>query len=367
MGWPRRKFYEWPKDAGVLRPNEIIQMYESGFAGAFDNPAAMEQLKSSYNCDGEGIAHANGFAGASAGKLVIPFVFEMEMFPGLYPGCAQEIGDCVSHSEMKALRASLVGDIVTGTPDEKTGKVEGVPEVSNAGIKDGVFSTEAIYWYRGYNGDGWDCPTAAKVATSKSGLVIKKDYPEMGVDLTTYSGNKAHKYGSNRPPASVQAITSQHPAYDITMVEEVEALADFLAQGYGCSTCGSEGFENKRDANGFSRRTTSWAHAMPYPAVDLRDVIKQLYGEPLVLVNNNWGAWNSGPRDIYQSASYVPPGKKDLWIQLGIVNPQTGNIMIPIGSFWAKWSSIKNREVMVHSGVNGFPARALPNLGTFVW
>jgi hypothetical protein len=52
-----------------------------------------------------------------------------------------------------------------------------------------------------------------------------------------------------------------------------------------------------------------------------------LYKEPLALVQNSWGNWNDGSRRIF--------GTK---------------LDIPIGSFWARWSDIKNREMIAVSG-----------------
>jgi hypothetical protein len=79
---------------------------------------------------------------------------------------------------------------------------------------------------------------------------------------------------------------------------------------------------------------------MAYLAVDDRDIIKQLYKEPLVLVQNSWGEWNDGPRRTYGT-----------------------NYNIPIGSFWARWSDIKNRSMIAFSGVNGWPPKKLKSYG----
>jgi hypothetical protein len=91
-------------------------------------------------------------------------------------------------------------------------------------------------------------------------------------------------------------------------------------------------------------------------ACDNRPWVKQAYGDDfLFLIPNSWGtSWISGPRDIYDSAKYVPPAKKAEWIAKDIVNPATGNIMIPEGSFWATWKSIMNRSFFAMSGIRGW-------------
>lgn len=361
MPWlPRKIFHDWPQDAKELSTPEVAKLYASGFAGCKPSPEAWERFRAAMMWpNGEKVAHEFGFADSGAGKLVIPFIFVLEMFPGCWPGRqGQARGDCVSWGTRNAGLLTMACDIVSGQPDQVSGKPEEKPEVSPEGIADGVLSTEAIYWYRRHGGDGWQCPDAATVACKEAGLVVRKNYAELGFDLTTYSGKTAGKWGSNVPPTNVQDITNDHLIHQATENGSFEAIRDFLFNGYGISTCGSEGLSNTRDENGVAKRSGSWAHAMAYIGADDRDVVKQKYGGPLVLDLNSWAKWNSGPRDILDSASLVPPEKKDLWIQLGIVNTQTGNIMIPEGSCWVKYSEMKNREAIAFSGAVGWPARA---------
>jgi len=39
------------------------------------------------------------------------------------------------------------------------------------------------------------------------------------------------------------------------------------------------------------------------------------------------------------------------------------DIDIPIGSFWARWSDLKSREMIAVSGVPGWPPKKLKNFG----
>lgn len=271
------------------------------------------------------------------------------------------ISNCVSHSTKNAVLTTLCCDVASGKPDEKTGQPEERPEVPEQGIREGILSSEAFYWWRGYNGDGWFCHAAAKVATQISGAFLRQNYPELGVDLTIYSGRNAGLYGARKPPDNIKEIGGRHLAHQSTQLNSFETIRDFLWNGYGISSCGGEGYQSTRDANGVSKRSGSWAHALAYLAVDDRDVVKQAYGEPLVLILNSWGStWNRGPRDILQSAGMVPPAKKDQWVRCGLVNPATGSLMIPEGSFWTPWNHCKNREALAFSGVQGWPAKNLP-------
>lgn len=354
-------FQEWPEQAQNLPVGQVIRLYENGFMGAVADPEAKEAVRSRLeHPDGELAAQRFGLADTGAGKLVVPFVHVLEMFPGCWPGKqGQARGDCVSWSTRNALLLTFVCDIVSGKPDEKTGLPEEKPDVPSAGVADGVLSTEAIYWFRGYDGDGWHCPTASEVACKKGGVVLRQKYDD--VDLTSYSGRNAGLYGRRAPSGKLAEICSAHLAHQMTELSSFESIRDFLFNGYGVSTCGGEGLANKRDENGVTRRQGSWAHAMAYVGADDRDVIKQKYGGPLVLDLNSWGSdWIGGPRDVFDSASMVPPAKKQLWIERGIVNPSTGNVMIPEGSGWVRYSEMRNRDAQAFGGVNGWPARVLP-------
>jgi hypothetical protein len=134
-----------------------------------------------------------------------------------------------------------------------------------------------------------------------------------------------------------------------------------IHNGYGVFDCGSEGWSSTLDEFGVSKRTTSWSHAMKVAAVDDRTVIKQKYGEPLVLSNNNWGNCYRGGRDIFGTESLVASLSQALrkyWEQIGIVNPSTGRLMIPLGACWIRWSEFRRRYMVALSGAEGWKPNA---------
>lgn len=364
----KKKYQDWPEDATDLHVDDVRRLYESGFAGAKYDPDALPRFRAAMpEPDGEMVAHKYNMAGTGAGKLVIPFVHVLEMFPGCWPGKqGQGRGDCVSWGTRNSGLTTMTCDIVSGQADEVTGEYEGPPDVPPEGIADGVLSTEAIYWYRGYDGDGWSCPDAAVVACKKGALMIRQNYPDLGFDLTRYNSGTAGKYGRKSPPPAVEAVTSQHIIHKATDCNTFESARDFLYNGYGVSTCGDEGLADTRDANGVSHRSGNWSHAMAYIGADDRPWAHQTYGGPLVLDLNSWAAWNKGPRDIFDSAQYVPPDKTELWKKVGIVNPSTGNIMIPEGSTWVRFSEMKSREMIAFCGAKGWKSRA-PVLNYSPW
>ena len=357
-------FQTWPEDGYELPIDKVVELYNNKFRGCEYDPEAREQLRqeimeSGGIVNGADATQQYGYSGAHAGKLVVPYVYVAEQLPGCWPGAAQARGDCVSHNEKNACLLTYGCEVYAAKPDEVTGKLEVMPEIAPVAIKQGAFSTEVFYWYRGHGGDGWSCAASARVSMRNAGLVVRQPYPDLDFDLTKYSGSLAGKWGRSAPPSEVGRELALHLIRTVTEVDNPNTCRDLLGEGYGIGTCGGEGWSDTRDQYGFSKRSGSWSHAMAFLAFDDRPDTVSIYGSPWVLIQNSWGKFNGGPRDIRDSAQYVPPEKKQDWIAKGLVNPQTGNLMIPEGSFWAKWSDVKNRDMYAHSGTNGWPARNL--------
>jgi len=324
---------------------DVVKSYENGFIGAVCDPVATEKLQADIAAagglpKGAMACSAYGLEDSGKGKLSLPFLEILKLYPDSLPGGAQGRGDCVSWSTRNAGLTTMCCDITSGTPDEASGKLEGAPDVSDTARLAGVLSTEAIYNWRRHGGDGWSCAEAARVVLKDSGLWLRKKYEDIDVDFTTYSSRNAGIYGSQTPPDSWRKIGADHLIRTATVLDTYEQLRDMLANGYGVSSCGGEGFSSVRDLNGVSNRSGSWAHALAYIAVDDRPEIINLYGVPLILVQNSWGNWNDGGRRIFGTS-----------------------VDIPVGSFWARWSDLKNRDMIALSGVNGWPPKKLKSYG----
>jgi hypothetical protein len=325
---------------------DVVAAYETGFTGAYSNPDAAAALRDQIKAaggipDGAMACAEYKLEETGKGKLSLPFLEILKLYPDCLPGGAQGRGDCVSWSTRNSCLGTMCCEITSGVPDPNSNRLEGAPEVSDAGRLSGVLATEAFYNWRRHGGDGWSCAEAAQVALNDSGLWLRKKYDEINVDFTTYSSKNAGLYGSRTPPDSWLEIGKDHRVQTVTEVEEYDAMRDLLANGYCISSCGGESFSSDKDMNGYSKRTAAgWAHAMAYLAVDDRDEIKKLYGEPLVMLQQSWGNWNDGGRRIFGTF-----------------------IDIPIGAFWVKWSDIKNRYMIAMSGVNGWPPKKLKNYG----
>lgn len=325
---------------------DVVNAYKSGFVGAYSNPEAAEALRNQIKNaggipDGSMACSAFNLEETGKDKLSLPVLEILKLYPDCLPGGAQGRGDCVSWCTRNACLGTMCCEITSNVPDLVSGRLEGAPEVSEAARLNGVLSTEAFYNWRRHGGDGWSCAEAAQVALNESGLWLRKKYDELGVDFTVYSARNAGLYGNRTPPKTWLEIGKNNLVQTITEIDSYEALRDLLANGYCVSSCGSEGFSNQRDENGVSEREGRWAHAMAYLGVDDRPEIIKLYKEPLILVQNSWGDWNDGPRTVF--------GTK---------------FQIPVGSFWARWSALKNRYMVAMSGVNGWPPKKLTDLGS---
>lgn len=339
------KFNAWPENFSALSPAELLHAYsDKRLQGCIKDPAGEELIRAEFQAEtGYGslgdLATSKGWADSAAGQLVFHNHLIEQMFPGWLPGDRQNVGSCVSHSTCKAASYTLLCELLAGKPDPVSGVVEGRPEVPEEGILSGIFAPFAIYRFRGYRGHGWSCPASVQVVKRDCGLVVMKKYPELGLDYTNTTTSLENL--SNNPTEAERKLYKEHLIRSSAEVNSFEEIRDALANGYGITSCGSEGFSSTCDENGVARRSGSWAHAMAYIGADDRQETKAKYGEPLVLVQNSWGNWNSGGRRIMGTT-----------------------LDKPIGSFWTPYSSVKNRYACALANAEGWPPGKLPDYGT---
>ena len=345
---PLLPFRRWPQDATDLSITRVRAMYRDGYAGCETRPEKIAAADGEFvdwiesqgdwsRSDGESAAYANGLVGTGEGKLTVLSHYIEQIYPGSLPGPPQQRGDCVSHSNSVAALATIVGESISGQPDEISGEVESAPEVSPDGVRAGVISSCYTYWFRGYNGDGWQCSLAAKTCANY-GVMLCKKYSD-DLDLSNYSSSLAGKYGKRSPPSDVIDIGRQHLIRTATRVSGYEQIRDFISNSYGISTCGGESWSSVRDECGVSKRTRKgWSHAVGLIGVDDRDAVKRRYNTVgLCLLINSWGRWNSGSRSVMNS-----------------------DLEIPAGSWWTRYEDMENRSCYALSSVRGWPPKKLP-------
>lgn len=326
-----------------MTDQDILQEYEHGLQGYVPDAKVdgdflrwLHETRQ-YASAGDAI-HDYGLDEQGKGKLVMPFMAALEMYPGCLPGGRQMRGSCVAWSTRNALMVSFCSYLKYGS--NKEGYT--APTLEPDAIQNGAFSTEGIYWFRRHGGDGWQCSAAAKVATEECGLLARKNYKELSLDLTRYDPETEGYWGSNLPPEKVRKECGLHLSGSATVCKTWAEVRDIIASGYACSTCGMEAWQMERDENGVAKRSSrSWAHAMAIVAVDDRAETVSKYGCGLVLVQNSWGNVNTGGDKVRGTSVTIPPG-----------------------SFWARWNDFKDRYIVALGPCKGWPAMRLPNWGT---
>lgn len=319
---------------------QVIDEYEGGFKGCSYSEAAARSLQATVEAngqtfDGHEACLSNGLTPQA--MLALPFMAAEKLFPGCFPGGAQGRGSCVAWSTRNAAWGSYCADLLYGENEDRGS----APELSPVAIDNGCVSTEAIYWYRGKDSDGWFCDAAVEVALNKAGLVLRKNYPELGFDLTEYSARTEGKWGSIPPPPDVRDATDNNLVKNATKVNTWEDVCAMLVNGYCLTTCGSEAFSKRRNAYGICDRTSgTWYHAMAVTGLDSRQETIEREGCGLLLVQNSWGDYVSGADVIWGT-----------------------NIRIPTGSFWARWDDFKRRQMIALGPSHGWPAKQLPDWG----
>ena len=331
----------WPEDAVDLPTAKVIELYENSHAGAFRDPEARQELLQSFAYpDGMAAASLFGFAGSGADKLWLPYLPAYKHWPKMWPCPGQTTGDCVSHAGKNAALVLIGVEVELGEPDPTTGNVEGWPVVTEEAEAQGVVACENIYGARGHGGQGANCSTLQRYVTSKGGIMLRQNYPELGVDFTRYNASYGIRWGSRGVPDDVTAEGAKHQIRTGTDCQNHEVCRDFVANGYPIWVCSGLGWSSSRDENGYSRRTTRWSHSWDVIGYDDRPETKQKYGFPLFLYLHDWGRWNSGGRRIMGT-----------------------NEDIPEGCFWADARLLDQCDCVAMSNFNGFPARKLPSYG----
>lgn len=320
--------------------------YSSGLVGAVCDPQAdarFAEYIASTGGDpvGSNVAYDWGLENAGAGKLTLTYQALEHVFPGCFPGAAQLWGDCVSHGTAHAIGGTMACEIMSGQPDEVTGRIEGAPELPKKGIEQFPVAPESLFAWRGFNGDGWQCPAAAEVACQK-GFLIRKPYPELKIDLTEYTSATTRLGGATPPGSDWLAESKQHVARTATFLKSREEVRDMLASGYCVFNCSSLGFTKTRDEFGVCRQSGSWAHCQAWAAYDDRPETHKKFGQALVLWWNSWGKYLGGPRTIFN----------------------TNGLEIPEGTYWALAETIEQcGSIIALSSVAGWPRRRLLTYG----
>jgi hypothetical protein len=287
----------WEDYLGVdLSPGEVQELYENKtFKGVVSDPLYTvpfrEAVPSFYQVFPTSI-------GAGAGRLCLPYLAALEFDSGYGGSENQTTGDCVSHDTRNAGMLDYCIDAIMGETSYE-----------------GRLATENIYGARGHGGQGASCDRLAGYVSKsgKGGFLTRKEYTSSGksVDLSVYNSRIGHNWGPSGTPAWINDFAATNKAFIVLKVESLEEERDAIATGFGVSACSGLSFQNERNGDGVSLRTPQgWNHAMAHIGFDDRDATRQKYQGSLVLIQNSWGLWNSGPKVNDQpDGSFWTPGK----------------------------------------------------------
>lgn len=220
----------------------------------------------------------------------------------------QKIGDCVSMGAACGVDVVKCVDIYLKKDPELW-----IAETSTEDIYYG--SRVVIGKGRLGNSDGSVGAWAAKWI-NEYGVIPRDKYGK--TDLSKYDGDRAREWGAPnfKIDPELLSIIKQHPIETVSLVKTYEEARDLIYNGYAVTVASNIGFENKRDSEGFSRRSGNWNHQMCFISCD------DEYKRPGLLCNNSWGNWISGPRRHDQ-----PSGS--FW-----VDADTVNAMLRQGDSW---------------------------------
>ena len=296
---------------------DLYELYTHGFAGCISEPEHLEKFLSQLKYPYFGDA-SQAIKGSGKGKLSLPYKSVLK-FDKLAYEERQTTGDCVSHGTRSAVDITRAVEIDLNHEKESW-------------IARGA--TEAIYGSRGHGGQGMSCSRAAEFVRKIGGVLVRKNYDGV-IDLSKYNSSIGSRWGSTGIPDSVIALAKKHQIQTVSNITTVEEARDALANGYGLAICSSYGFSNKRNNKGIAEVSGSWAHCMAWTACD------DTGNEPLFLVQNSWGKWNSGG------------------------HPDWGKI--PDGSFLitsdVAAGMLRGGGGFAFSTFDGFPPQKLPNYG----
>lgn len=197
----------------------------------------------------------------------------------------QGIGDCVSHGwaqgadihlgvmwklgQSAEWEAAATEAIYGGSRVEARG-------VSRGGWGDGSYGSAAAKWVKDW------------------GIVFRRNYPEVGIDLSRYDSQRAKQWGNYGcggagDDGRLDNICKEHPIRSVTLVRSFQEAAAAIQSGYTVPVCSGRGFNSRRDAEGFAKPSGSWAHCMVFIGVR--------FDRPGLLCLNSWGEeWIDGPK-----------------------------------------------------------------------
>ena len=249
-------------------------------------------------------------------------------------------GDCVSRSQSHSAILALANAVQNGKSSW--------PDIPDYAYKSSQpWHPSPTYWEKKGGISGWSCSSAEARSKDKTGLVLAISYPEnpkIGDLLLKYNTNVIGKWCKTGAPDDVVQTLNKHCTltYSRSNTSKKEEIMDAIANGYGVSTCGGQGYgkgSSARNSDGYCKRSGSWSHALAIVGYDDTEWAHQKYGGTLFLILNSWAAYLGNGRPHPQGNTKYPG--------------------IPRGSFWCTASSFSGRDSYILSAIEGYPPQKM--------
>ena len=210
------------------------------------------------------------------------------------------VGSCVSFGTTNAMLYTAACEIASGEREEIRipcmEAIYGGSRVEIGGGKlrgDGSLGAWAAKWLKQY------------------GIVAQGVYGQY--DLREYSVQRCREWGKSGLPDDLEPEAKSHGITDFTPVLTFENACKAIANGYGINVCSNQGFDLKRDEDGFSKASGSWGHSMAFIGYSRG-------ARPGLFVVNSWGANSTTgptPDDCPKSGWWVDASVADRMLRGG--------------------------------------------------
>lgn len=112
---------------------------------------------------------------------------------------------------------------------------------------------------------------------SKWGIIPRGKYDS--IDLRKYKESQCRHYGYHGVPDDLEPQAKLHPVKGVAMVRSTNEALTALANGYPISVCSNQGFDPRRDSQGFAAPTRRWAHCMAIVGYQKRITTRLLHSQ----------------------------------------------------------------------------------------
>ncbi len=254
----------------------------------------------------------------------------VERVRGTFPVWMQTVGDCVSQGWALAVTVvQAVQVAIDGLDHRWAGDIATEPIYAGSRVEVGGG--------RLGRRDGSIGAWAGRFV-QEWGAVVRDRYGDH--DLSQYDGARARRWGMPRSgvPDELEPRLRKHPVRTISLISSYEEARDAIHNGYPVPVGSLQGFQARRDDEGFAAPKGRWPHLMCFVSVD--DLGQGCARRrPGLLCCNSWGAhWIDGPTRHGQ----------------------------PDGSFWVDAEvaddMLRQGDAFAVSGFEGYPKQTINHL-----